>query len=318
MALAEANGTTQRIEFPEGTTIADYWGGSISVWCERFNANFGEFVIPMASEIPTIPGPGPSLECSENEPVSLGSLTTVAHQVAGEVFLLSPTILEIRGYTYDGQGPAAFFWLDQAPSPTSNGVIAADGSPSNGCALTIDDNPLPEASAVTQRVELPAGTTIDDWLGGSLSVWCERFAANFGFVTLPEVLPLPTPVPGTSPECSGAKNEPDEVAVVVEPIRLGDFITVQHLVAGEVWLLSEKVFEIRNFFYDGQGPAAYFWLTANPTPTASGIVAQDASPSNQCALAINDPELPEAMGTTQRVEIPGDLTINDFLGGSLA
>jgi hypothetical protein len=33
---------------------------------------------------------------------------------------------------------------------------------------------------VTQRVEFPEGVTIDDYLGGSLSVWCEQFAAKFG------------------------------------------------------------------------------------------------------------------------------------------
>ena len=45
--LLAANGTDiYRAEFPSGTSIQDYLGGSFSVWCTTAAANFGEVVIP--------------------------------------------------------------------------------------------------------------------------------------------------------------------------------------------------------------------------------------------------------------------------------
>ncbi len=54
--------------------------------------------------------------------------------------------------------------------------------------MTADDTPLPRQQGVTQRVEFPDGVTINDYWGGSLSVWCEQFNANFGSVTFPSSL----------------------------------------------------------------------------------------------------------------------------------
>jgi hypothetical protein len=129
--------------------------------------------------------------------IFLGSLTTNAHLVSGDVYLLSERILEVRNFVYDGEGPAGFFWVDTESEPTTGGRVISDGSPSLGCAMTSDDTPLPRQEGVTQRVEFPEGVTINDFLGGSLSVWCEEFAANFGSLTLPsslEVIPSPGPV----------------------------------------------------------------------------------------------------------------------------
>ena len=45
--LLAADGTdVYRAEFPSGTSIQDYLGGSFSVWCRTAAANFGEVVIP--------------------------------------------------------------------------------------------------------------------------------------------------------------------------------------------------------------------------------------------------------------------------------
>jgi Electron transfer DM13 len=153
----------------------------------------------------------------QEEGFFLGSLRTLNHLVSGDVFLLSEKVLEIRGFSYDGTAPAAFFWLDTAPNPTSGGRIAADGSPSLGCAATTSDPELPSLSNVNQRVEFPGETTIRDYLGGSLSVWCEAFAANFGDLTFPTSIPeTALSVVGPELECSSsteADSDPaDDVA----------------------------------------------------------------------------------------------------------
>jgi DOMON domain/Electron transfer DM13 len=45
--LKSADGSsTYRLEFPAGKSINDILGGSISVWCEQFSANFGHVVVP--------------------------------------------------------------------------------------------------------------------------------------------------------------------------------------------------------------------------------------------------------------------------------
>lgn len=244
--------------------------------------------------------------------IFLGTLSTNAHQVTGDVYLLSEKILEIRGFTYDGTAPAAYFWADTSSNPSNSGQVLSDGSPSSGCAMAPGDPVLPALTAVTQRVEFPGDLTIQDFLGGSLSVWCESFSANFGSIVLPTMVDeSDLTVENLTLECSVASSGVSETF-------LGALWTNAHLVAGDVYLLSENVLEIRGFTYDGTAPAAYFWADTNPTPSVNGQVLSDGSPSNGCAQKVGDPILPAAISITQRVEFPDGLTIRDFLGGSFS
>ena len=129
--------------------------------------------------------------CSAQEPVFLSSFTTRSHQVAGDLYVISERVLQIRNYVYDGDGPAAYFWIDASATPSSGGRVAADASPGFGCAMDIGDTRLPFANGITQNIELPEGTTITDYVGGSLSVWCERFAVNFGEALIPSSISVP-------------------------------------------------------------------------------------------------------------------------------
>jgi Electron transfer DM13 len=110
----------------------------------------------------------------------LGSLATRAHRVTGEVVVLSERVLEIRGFVYDGAAPAVYFWADTNANPSSTGFRLYDGAPTNGCGVT----PLQNSAdgTATYRVEFPDNSSILDILGGSISVWCEEFSANFGEV----------------------------------------------------------------------------------------------------------------------------------------
>jgi hypothetical protein len=112
--------------------------------------------------------------------VSLGFFTTLAHRLQGEVVLLSDRVMEVRGFVYDGTAPAVYFWADTNPVPSTNGFRLFDGSPTNGCGV----NPIPAAADGTQtyRVEFPDNMSINDILGGSISVWCEEFVTSFGEV----------------------------------------------------------------------------------------------------------------------------------------
>ena len=122
---------------------------------------------------------GPDLTCTIPAEFSLGSLVTRAHRVTGQVVIVSERVIEIRGFVFDGQAPAVFFWIDTRSTPSSNGVMMLDGAPSNGCGT----RPLQAADGTkTYQVEFPVGKSIRDYLGGSISVWCDEFAANFGEV----------------------------------------------------------------------------------------------------------------------------------------
>ena len=242
--------------------------------------------------------------------VFLGPFTTRDHDVAGDVYLLSDRALEIRNFVYDGTGPNAVFYMDPNPSPNrATGMVVADGSPSDNCHTTASNGErLPRATGVTQRVEIPDGKTIEDFLGGSLSVWCVQFGVNFGEVVIPSSIDVPT----------------DEVALECfdEPqsdgVFLSSFTTRSHLVAGDLYLISDRVLEIRNYVYDGAGPAAYFWIDGSATPSPNGMVVSDGAPGNGCAMDIDDTRLPLANGITQRVELPPGASVSDYAGGSLS
>jgi Electron transfer DM13 len=186
--LGSADGTqTYRIEFPEGTSLADIAGGSISVWCRAFGANFGEVMVPANLATLEEAGDGPALECGiqADDEVVLGTFTNPDHGVVGDIVALSERVLEVRGFAYDGNAPDAFFWADTSAVASENGFILADGGPSNNCGAS----PLEFADGTqTYRVEFPEGTSLADVAGGSISVWCRAFGANFGQVLIPEDL----------------------------------------------------------------------------------------------------------------------------------
>jgi Electron transfer DM13 len=105
--MGAADGTqTYRVEFPDGTSIYDILGGSISVWCRTFAVSFGEVLVPTTLD-GSFDGPNePDLQCSStdtSQEISLGNLPTLAHQVSGEVVILSEHVVEVRGFVYDGK-----------------------------------------------------------------------------------------------------------------------------------------------------------------------------------------------------------------------
>ena len=114
------------------------------------------------------------------EEISLGMFSSLAHNLAGEVVIISTRVLEIRNFVYDGSAPAVYFWADTNAVPSNNGYRLYDATPTSGCGVV----PLENAADGTQtyQVEFPENLSIFDILGGSISVWCEEFRANFGDV----------------------------------------------------------------------------------------------------------------------------------------
>lgn len=116
---------------------------------------------------------------------------------------------------------------------------------------------------------------------------------------------------------------PDTIAVTADtelecaspsapkPVSLGEFTTRAHEVAGSVTIISDRVIELTDFVYDGTGPAAFFWIDSEPSPSnPTGKIAYDVGGSCGAeALAAYDSD-------RVLVELPS--SIKNYLGGSFS
>ena len=108
-------------------------------------------------------------------------LETNFHNVSGLATIIDEDTFRVDDFTYDGQGPAVYFYLgtEQTDSAFINGLGVGpllSGTTYTGQTLTID---------------LPSSTTLDGY--NALSVWCEDFNVDFGSGTF--VVPEPsTPI----------------------------------------------------------------------------------------------------------------------------
>ncbi|XP_038046019.1 protein Skeletor, isoforms B/C-like [Patiria miniata] len=213
----------------------------------------------------------------------VGDLSTIFHDVAGTVYAADDNTLVIRGFSYDGTAPDAFFWIGSTSSPDSTGTI-----------LPIDprypDQKLGRFQDVEVIVDLPDGTTISDYRW--LSVWCREFSADFGNLIFPANFEAP------------AIHD------------LGALPTFAHRVrADSVKVLDAKTLRFENLFYDGNGPDAYFWAGTTSAPTSNGIklIWKPDSP----ATGTNQRLDRSFNGDTIVVTMPDAMTVYDITYASL-
>merc|ERR1712232_1253471 len=121
----------------------------------------------------------------------LGNLTDNKNfSLAGEVWVVSDRVVEIRHFNYEGKAPDPFRWADPTPEgPTNaNGFILQDTFPTATCGTKIIPNMTAYAFAKdpTYRVEFPEGTSIHDVFNGTISLWCRAMYVNLGSVKVPD------------------------------------------------------------------------------------------------------------------------------------
>ncbi|GIX68218.1 hypothetical protein CEXT_170371 [Caerostris extrusa] len=56
----------------------------------------------------------------------IGLFKTHAHEVEGRVYAVDDRTLYIKGFSYDGQGPDAYFWAGTSSKPDATGFIIPD------------------------------------------------------------------------------------------------------------------------------------------------------------------------------------------------
>ncbi len=118
------------------------------------------------------------------QPKFLGRLTGHDHGVSGDVLTPNPNTLLIKNFKYDGTGPDAYFWVGTSGNePNEVGHIAPYPFVGRFYHYTDPDAPiLRQFFGEDVELTLPPNVTVDElrWI----SVWCRRFAINFGDLIL--------------------------------------------------------------------------------------------------------------------------------------
>lgn len=205
----------------------------------------------------------------------IGSLQEYAHGIRGTAYAVDESTIFIKGFSYDGTGPDAFFWVGNTARPSPEGHLVPFPEEYIG-----RDPPVLRAYNRTDLfLRLPLGMKLKDirWL----SVWCRRFTVNFGDVFIPKDL------------------EPPRSRVLPEFRRLA-----HGLQSGNITILDAKTFYIPNLHYDGAGPDAYFWVGNGSEPSPLGIKV----PNEMGSLEV----LRGYLGEDIEIQLPGNLTVYDI------
>jgi len=122
--------------------------------------------------------------------VKVGDFTNKAHGIGGQVFAKDEKTLVIKDFTYDGAGPDAFFWVGKSGKPSRVGTILPH--PFKGKFYEYEDESAPILTGRFNQEEITL--TLPDDLKATelkwLSVWCRKFAVNFGDVYFPDEFAL--------------------------------------------------------------------------------------------------------------------------------
>ncbi|KAM0725706.1 Protein Skeletor, isoforms B/C [Formica fusca] len=205
----------------------------------------------------------------------IGLLQEYAHGIKGTVYAVDDATIFIKGFSYDGTGPDAYFWVGNTSRPNPDGYIV----PYPESDSSTDPRVLEAYNHTDIILRLPGGKRIRDikWL----SVWCRRFTVDFGDVFIPLDLKVP------------------KLQVLPEFSRLA-----HGLRSGNISILDSKTIYIPNLHYDGGGPDAYFWVGNGTEPSHFGIKV----PNEMGSLA----PLRGYQGEDIEIVLPGNLTVYDI------
>lgn len=129
--------------------------------------------------------------------IPLGSFVNYYHGIGGSAYAIDSHTILIKDFTYDGEGPDAFFWAGNSSKPTIKAtrkpfINVVLPYPFNGEHPTYTDRNidiLPQFTGTQDIVlKVPEPYSVEDlrWL----SVWCRDYKINFGHITFPENLRL--------------------------------------------------------------------------------------------------------------------------------
>ncbi|CAG9759702.1 unnamed protein product [Ceutorhynchus assimilis] len=171
----------------------------------------------------------------------LGKLSELHHGVAGEVYAVDGRTLHIKDFTYDGQGPAAYFYASTYKTADSRGFRLRDEN-NNGDVIR-----RYRKESVT--LTLPEGKTLNNIK--IFYVWCEEFDVNFGDIKIPRNFDFP------------------------RPQKIDALKGVHSISSDNIVIVDAQTLLIPNLHYDGEAPDAKFWSGRGPKPSPQGIRIPD-------------------------------------------
>ncbi|XP_043268962.1 protein Skeletor, isoforms B/C isoform X2 [Venturia canescens] len=166
----------------------------------------------------------------------IGKLSELHHGVSGEVYAVDGRTLYVKDFTYDGEGPTAYFYAGSSKNPNANGFRVRD---ERG---TTDVLRKYRKKGIT--LTLPEGKTLNNikWF----SVYCDEYAVNFGDVRIPRGFDYP------------------------RPQKLAGLNGVHGVSSEPIVVVDAQTLLIPGFSYDGEAPDAKFWVGAGAHPTPQG------------------------------------------------
>ncbi len=159
----------QNYDLPENVDLSKY--RSVTVWCARFNVNFGTAPLMVGSHTMAVSGTEPLI-------LEQGQFHSVAHDTTGSatIYQLPDGKRVLRFAQFEtSNGPAVQVYLVAANDATDSDTVKKAGFLSLG--------PI-KGSKGDQNYELPAGVDLTKYK--AVTVWCERFGVNFGTAPLTE------------------------------------------------------------------------------------------------------------------------------------
>ncbi|XP_055634516.1 protein Skeletor, isoforms B/C [Toxorhynchites rutilus septentrionalis] len=172
----------------------------------------------------------------------IGDLTQLHHGVSGSVYAVDARTLFLKNLNYDGEGPAAYFYVGNTRAPSNKGAYRLRDERGRAGILRKYRN-----EDIT--LSLPEGKTLRDirWF----SIWCDDFSVNFGDVVIRNDLDFP------------------------RPTKIGALSGIHDVSSDSIVIVDAQTLLIPNFNYDGEAPDAKFWVGRGSKPTSQGIRIPD-------------------------------------------
>ncbi|XP_065214016.1 putative uncharacterized protein DDB_G0282133 isoform X2 [Planococcus citri] len=171
----------------------------------------------------------------------IGPLKTYHHGVTGDVYVVDSRTLHIRNFNYDGEGPAAYFYVSNGKAPNEAGTKLRDERGST--------TPLKKYRKKHVTLTLPEGKTVTSIK--HFYLWCDEFAVNFADVKIPKNLDFP------------------------KPQKIGKLEGIHGVSSDNVLVVDAQTLLIPSFSYDGEAPDAKFWVGSGNKPSPQGVKVPD-------------------------------------------
>jgi len=155
----------------------------------------------------------------------IGALTRLHHGVSGDVYAVDSRTIFIKKFNYDGEAPAAYFYVGNTAKPSNEGAARLRDERGGTASLTR------RYRNKDVTLSLPEGKTLRDikWF----SVWCDEFAVNFGDVSIPANLDFP------------------------RPQKINALRGVHGVSSDNIVIVDAQTLLVPNFSYDGEAPGGY-------------------------------------------------------------